>query len=302
MIPSFPKIFNVGTDYIRDLFNEPVEITEKVDGSQFAFGLHPQEGLVMRSKGRRIYPAELSPKDMFAPVVDYVQTLDLPEGRYFYCEYLRKPKHNTLVYERIPENYLCLFGVMTGGGRFLNGPGVLAEWAGELRIDSVPVMAIKTVTDPSEILEFLEVESFLGGCKIEGIVIKNYQRPFLLGGQPIPLMAGKHVSEAFKEVNKSSKWNKEHTSRGRWETCIEAHRTEARWAKAVQHLRDSGELLNSPKDIGKLIYEVKRDITEEEQEAIKKVLWKEFGNDLLRRSTAGLPEWYKSQLLERALA
>lgn len=32
MIPAYPKIFALGTDYIRDIFSEPVEISEKVDG------------------------------------------------------------------------------------------------------------------------------------------------------------------------------------------------------------------------------------------------------------------------------
>lgn len=35
---SFPKIFAVGTSYIQDLLNGEVEVTEKVDGSQFVFG------------------------------------------------------------------------------------------------------------------------------------------------------------------------------------------------------------------------------------------------------------------------
>lgn len=301
MIPAFPKIFNLGTDYIRDLFNEPVEISEKIDGSQFAFGRHPTEGLVMRSKGRRIFPEELSSKDMFAVAVDYVQGLSLPVGRYFYCEYLRKPKHNTLAYERTPENNLALFGVMDDSGKFESSPERLSEWAGELQIDRVPILAVRKVDSPAEIADFMQTESYLGGAQIEGVVLKNYARPFLLGGQPIPLMAGKHVSEAFKEVHRKG-WDKEHTGKGKWETFVESHRTEARWNKAIQHLRDAGELTNTPRDIGRLIAEVKRDITEEEQDAIKAFLWREFGSALLRRSVAGFPEFYKAQLLERSFA
>ena len=66
--------------------------------------------------------------------------------------------------------------------------------------------------------------------------------------------------------------------------------------KAIQHLRDEGNLACEPKDIGRLIQEVKRDISEEEINTIKSFLWREFGEELLRRSTAGLPEWYKQQL------
>ena len=49
-ISAFPKIFAIGTDYIKDLFNGPVEITEKIDGSMFVFGKVDGE-LFMRSKG-----------------------------------------------------------------------------------------------------------------------------------------------------------------------------------------------------------------------------------------------------------
>ena len=34
MIQAYTKIFAIGTDYIRDIFNEEVEISEKIDGSQ----------------------------------------------------------------------------------------------------------------------------------------------------------------------------------------------------------------------------------------------------------------------------
>ena len=106
------------------------------------------------------------------------------------------------------------------------------------------------------------------------------------------------MSEAFKEKHQS--WGKENTGKGKWETFKESFRTEARWNKAVQHLRDNGELENAPRDIGVLIKEVHRDIQEEEMDEIKKFLWDELGKDLLRKSTAGFPEWYKEKLLKNS--
>lgn len=298
MIPSFPKIFALGSHYISQIFDGPVEVTEKVDGSQFAFGNVNGE-LMVRSKGRMIFPEALKANDMFAPIVDYVQGISayLPENLVFYGEYLRKPKHNTLAYERTPKNMLCLFGVMQADGKFLASRDELVYHAQHLDVDPVPVMQIGEIDSASEVAAFLETESYLGGAKVEGVVVKNYGKPFLLGGQPIPLMAGKYVSEAFKEVHRKG-WDKEHTSKGRWQDFIERHRSEARWQKAVQHLAEAGKLENEPRDIGKLIAEVKRDITEEEREAITAFLWREFSPELLRRSTAGLPEWYKARLLE----
>lgn len=52
MISAFPKIFAIGTKYIDSIFDNEVEITEKVDGSQFAFGKIDGE-VYCRSKGNQ---------------------------------------------------------------------------------------------------------------------------------------------------------------------------------------------------------------------------------------------------------
>lgn len=300
MIKAFPKIFAIGTDYIRDIFDGPVEITEKIDGSQFDFGKVNGE-LYMRSKGKIQY-AE-SPDKMFLPAVNYVQSIEhtLPEGMVFYCEYLRQPKHNTLAYERIPTNHLMLFGVTNDAysTSFVCDYHTISDWAAELGVEPVPVMADTEVTNITDLAYMLNRESVLGKSNIEGIVVKNYSKQFLLGGQPMPLMAGKFVSEKFKEVHRSG-WSREHTSGGKWEAFKEGFRTEARWDKAIQHLAESGELDNEPKDIGKLIKEIQRDIIKEEQDYIKDFLFKHFGQDVLRKSIAGFPEYYKQKLAERS--
>lgn len=295
-LSPFPKIFSLGTNYIRDIFKDPVEVTEKVDGSQFVFGKIGGE-LQIRSKGAAIYLA--SPPSMFKAGVDYVATLDLPEGVVYYCEFLAKPKHNVLTYGRIPKNHLCLFGVMDANG--FHGRERVLEEATALDIDPVPLLLSGTVERPEELHGFMQQDSYLGGAKVEGVVVKNYARPFLLGGQPIAVMAGKFVSEAFKEVHRGN-WKKENTGRGKWDLFVEGYRTEARWEKAAQHLRDAGKLTNTPKDIGILIAEVKRDISEEEIDEIKNFLWREFGSELLRRAGAGLPEWWKQRLLQESFA
>ncbi len=81
---------------------------------------------------------------------------------------------------------------------------------------------------------------------------------------------------------------------------IESFRSEARWQKAVQHLKEKGELENSPRDIGKLMTEIKKDILEEEEENIKNTLLKIFKEDIMRKAVRGFPEWYKKQLLQKS--
>ncbi len=76
------------------------------------------------------------------------------------------------------------------------------------------------------------------------------------------------------------------------------YKSEARWNKAVQHLRDNGELTGTPKDIGPLIKEVRQDIIAEEKENIKETLWGISQNDFLATATNGLPQFYKEQLIK----
>lgn len=297
---AFPKIFPIGQDYISKLFHGPVEVTEKIDGSQFIFGKLDGE-VVMRSKGAIIYDFEnRNPNDLFYPVIQHVLSIAhlLPEGRMFFGETLCRPKHNTLTYGRVPKNHFALFAVGNRNHQFVQHYEDLADWAEFLDVDVVPCLYHGEIKNPESLRELMDRESVLWGPKMEGVVVKNYQQPFLLGGQPIPVMAGKHVSEAFKEVHRKN-WSSENTGRGRWQSFKESFKTEARWQKAVQHLEEAGELEHAPKDIGKLLIEIKRDITEEEKENIKNFLWKEFGGDVLRTAAGGFPEWYKNKLLER---
>lgn len=298
MIHAYPKVFTIGQDYIKDIFKEEVEISEKIDGSQFVFGKINNE-LVVRSKGKEMTLD--NPEKLFKIAVDYVVSIEhlIANDTVYYTEYLRTPHHNTLSYERVPKNNLILFGASDISGKF-STYDMLVSMSAKLGIECVPILFYGKITDPSEIYGYIEKESILGGTKVEGIVAKNYYRPFLLGGQPIPLMAGKFVSEKFKEIHQAS-W-KEKSSKNKFELFKATFRAEARWLKAIQHLRDRGELINSPKDIGSLLREISSDINDEEKENIKEFLWKEFGEEILRHSQRGFPEFYKKYLLERSFS
>jgi hypothetical protein len=117
----------------------------------------------------------------------------------------------------------------------------------------------------------------------------------MIGDVYFPIQCGKYVSEKFKEKHDNKAYGRK-KSKNNWFSFCESYKTEARWQKAVQHLRESGELLGEPKDIGALIKEVQRDIVEEELEIVMNALWKFFQRDLMSTVTKGLPEWYKEQL------
>ena len=117
----------------------------------------------------------------------------------------------------------------------------------------------------------------------------------MVGGLIFPITCAKFVSEKFKEKH-STEWT---TGKDYFNNLLNSYRTEARWAKAVQHLRDDGKLEDDPRDIGNLIKEIHRDILDEEKEAFKEELWKLYHRELLGKSIKGFPEWYKLELVKR---
>lgn len=292
----FPKILHVGHKDISTLFDDVVEITEKVDGSQLGFG-KVNGRLFVRSKGREL---DLdNPDGMFMKAVEYVRSIEdrLPDNYTFYGEYLQKPKHNTLAYDRVPTNGIALFGVYNYETKEFYDYETIQVWANKLEVDAVPVIKLG-ISNPEEVLEFVKNRvSYLGGQNIEGVVVKAYKPWLFLNSIPLSVMSGKYVTEEFKEVH-GANWKAENTNKGQLAVAIGKYKSVARWNKAVQHLRDAGNLSGSPKDIGLLIKEVRRDVEEEEKENIKDILWKIYGDKFLHEAGSGLPQWYKEELVK----
>src|SRR5690242_11376793 len=100
---SYPSIFALGHRYVADLLTVPVLVEEKIDGSQFSFGISTVGELAIRSKGAQMHID--APEKMFQKAADTVKELKdvLTPGWTYRAEYLAKPKHNTLAYDRVPE-------------------------------------------------------------------------------------------------------------------------------------------------------------------------------------------------------
>jgi RNA ligase len=287
---SYPKIFALGHRAIAELFLDDVLIEEKVDGSQFSFGRFGGE-LKCRSKGATLNVEY--PEKMFAEAVETAKSLDLIDGWTYRGEYLKKPKHNALAYDRVPNKHIILFDINTAEEEYLTYDDKRKE-AERIGLEIVPIIHSGRVSDPSTLLAFLERESILGGQKIEGVVAKNYHR----FGMDKKALMGKYVAEAYKEVH-SAEWKESNPTTGDViQRLILQLRTPARWNKAVQHLRENGELTETPKDIGNLIKEAQRDIEEECSDEIKESLYRYAISHIKRGVTGGLPEWYKEQLLQ----
>jgi hypothetical protein len=312
---SYPSIFNLGHRAVRELLNYPHIVEEKVDGSQFSFGLIPlRDGvgagvpygtvdgvdcdLCIRSKG--VVMNIIAPEKMFKKAAESVQQRAhlLHVGWTYRCEYLAKPQHNSLAYDRVPEGYLIGFDVSTGDNEWLNPQEKWDEFK-RIGLQCVPVLAYSKAGGTT--LETLRsiidnTTSVLGGQLIEGVVIKPLGE---LYGVDKKTLMGKFVSERFKEVHRRE-WSKSNPSNSDIiNQLVSMYKAEGRWLKAIQHLREAGELEDSPRDIGKLLNEIKKDTGQEQKEEIQRKLWKWAWPKVERGIVAGFPEFYKDQLLKR---
>jgi urease gamma subunit len=290
---SYSTIFALGHKAVQPLLEVPLLCEEKVDGSQFSFGKIDGQ-LVMRSKGARVFAGQ---GEMFEAACGMEADIGyIPEGMVFRCEYLSKPRHNILRYERIPAKHLIVFDVEDGRGNFLSYSDK-QQVAANIGLETVPRLYEGMVT-LDIVQELLDRESVLGGTKIEGVVLKPVK--YDLWGTDKKVLMGKYVSEMFKEKH-AVEWKSD--NKPDVVTLLAAElRNEARWQKAIQHLAEAGRLENSPRDIGPLIKEVIADVEKEEVEYVKQRLFARFWPEIRKQLTFGLPEWYKDKLLKEAFS
>lgn len=298
-IHDYPKIYNIGHRMILDIFKDPVVIQEKIDGSQISFAVNEYGIPFARSKGAQL---DLdNPNKLFAPAVSTIKELaknnKLIYGYTYRGEALHKPKHNSIEYTRIPEGGIILFDVEHFEQNFAF-PDFLTTYKDKLGLEIVPTFYNGVVEDLDMFRSLLAYDSILGGCKVEGVVVKNYHK---IGPDGKTLM-GKYVSEAFKEKHRKD-WKEANPNRDDLiKQIIAMYHHPKRWDKAVQHLQEHGGLEGSPKDIGKLIYLVQEDVLSEEKLEIKDLLFDHFWEQIKRGIIRGLPEWYKDKLLNNAFS
>lgn len=300
---SYPSIYNMGHRAIADLLKGPVNVEEKVDGSQFSFGKfmipdtdgHEYE-LRCKSKGAFVNP--LAPPAMFRGAVDTAQRLFSllnPEWTYR-GEVLAKPKHNTLAYDRVPAGNFILFDVNLGEQDYLSYEDKVAE-AQRLGLEVVDRIYAGIVPDVQFFRAMLERTSCLGGQKIEGVVVKPMA--YDLYGIDKKVLMGKFVSEEFREIHVKA-WRESNPTRSDIvERIIEELSTPARFNKALIHLKERGEIEGAPRDIGKLIKEVEEDLQKEVRDHVAQRLLSHFLPQIVRGAIRPVPEWYKQHLLNQ---
>lgn len=294
-INAFPKIWALGSKYAQGIFDTRVEITEKLDGSQFGFS-KPANDLIVRSKGAVIDLAD--PAKLFLPAVDHVKSIEgfLWPSYAYYGEAICKNKHNTLTYTNPPKNHIALFAIYDLlHHEWLEYDEMLAE-ADRIAVDCVPLL-FSGDADGETVRRLIGKESYLGGCIAEGVVVKAF-KDIEIAGVMYPIHSAKYVTEEFKEKHSN---NVEFRS-GKSNTMeyFEQYNTTARFAKMVQKLKEAGEYQGEPREIGRLIKMLSEDLQEECKEDVKEALWSMFRKEFLAAATKGFPEWYKRQLLDQA--
>jgi len=298
MLNSYPSIYNFGHAAISDLLKGDVIVEEKIDGSQFSFGLDSEGEVQCRSKGAQINM--LAPEKMFQAGVEVVKSLKsrLSPGYTYRGEYLQKPKHNALAYDRTPKNHIILFDINFGVENYLT-PMAKQVVASDFGLECVPEIFCGRIDSVEQFRTIIDRESCLGGQKIEGVVVKPFH--YDLFGRDKKVLMGKFVSEAFREVHAAT-WDAEHKTKlpnDIIEILSAKYGTTARWSKAVIHAREAGTLTDSPKDIGALMAAAPQDTLEECATQIMDDLMDWAWPLLQRRMVRGLPDWYKEELLKR---
>jgi hypothetical protein len=298
-IPSYGKIVSLGHRYSDKIIDgREVRIEEKTDGSQLS---------VMKSDGLMLYrtrKTELFPETddkLFKKAVTWFEDMKdlLPEGVIFRCEAIMGPRHNHLTYEYPPESGFVLWD--------LEDPVTGDVWSAPERLRScynwgllgLEPLFIGSPGVGSQAVEFfrswLGKPSFLGG-KMEGIVIKPLE--FTHVPDTMKRLAVKLVNEEYREEQSKSFRSDNPTKSDIIMQIGERYAVEARYRKAVQHLRESGVLEESVRDIGPLMKELNRDLEEECVDEIKDMLWKWGKKNILGKSSRGFPQWYKDYLIE----
>lgn len=293
---SYPKSYALGHRYIADVLKDDVIVEEKIDGSQFSFGIFGGE-IRCRSKGAVLNL--VAPEKMFIPAINTVRSLAerglLVDGWTYRGEFLGRTKHNVLAYERIPAGHIIGFDINTGHETYMPYEEKAEEFK-RLGLEVVPLLCRGRIENINHFREILKTISILGGQPVEGVVIKNYSR-FLDDGK---VMMAKFVSEAFKEIH-SRNWAEANPGQGGIvERLIEQHKTPARWQKAVQRIKEAGIWKGAPEDIGHLIKAAREDVAAECKESISDALYQWAEPQILRGVTGGIAEWYKDELIKEA--
>jgi hypothetical protein len=287
--------------YHRDVLTmrgQKVIVQEKVDGSQISFG-RKLDG-ILHGKSHKQQLDMASPNTMFGPAIASIKRADdkmcmgLAPNYIFRGEYLSRPKHNILSYDRIPKQNIIIFDIEAGDdSKAYFPPDVTRNIAEKAGFEVVPTIWEGLFDDLTQevITRLLKTQSILGGQLIEGIVIKCYAQRDANGNT---LMC-KYVRDDFKEMNGGKK-NK--VTVDIVEQIGDSLAVPARFEKAVLHAKEDCKLVGEMDDIAVLMRELNIDF-EEHVDEIKTMLYSHYRKQIQRVANRGFATWYKGKLMSQ---
>ena len=287
-------------------------LQEKLDGSQFRAQINEDGSYIFGAKNalfdewHPVDPNFVTAVNNMTPILDKFKDTDVyhPGKVYtFFMEYLEFPRHNTVSYARVPLNNLYLFD-LARNGEFIADPEFVRNYANLMGLEPVKVYrALDNPPTEADIQEILKTEHpILGGQKTEGIVVKCYAGQMQQRGHFYPVIF-KYVRKEFAELNAINWAERSTVDRGNILDRGFAPFKEGLeniYNKAIQHVKDNGNLTYSAKDIGLyLMDELKKDFQEEYLPVCMKEIEKFVKDDLFRMFKRGLPDYYKEEYLPK---
>ena len=227
MLRSYSSPFTLGHKAVGSIWEGVVWASEKIDGSQFSFGVVDGR-LQCRSRNNDLSDLVGNPDGagMFKLAVETAISLSplLNDGWTYRSEFLSKNKHNTMAYDRVPKGHIILFDIDVDYQHYLSPPDAEIE-AHRLGLEFTPILGFFDCKQPlDELLKLLRRTSILGGQTVEGIVLKNYDQ----FGQDSKTLMAKLVSKDFQESH-ASDWKQRNPSKQNIiQQIIERYATEAR--------------------------------------------------------------------------
>lgn len=288
-ISSYPKLAQFESEFTDKFFalDGNILVQEKIDGSQISFMTKDGE-LYVRSKNVEIREGIAPMFDLAISKIESIRHL-MKEGYTYRGEYVAKPKHNIMQYERVPHNHIVLFDIQDASGKYLHYKESQRE-AAQLAMESVVSYVLKTRDEVQLIIHRIPKQRSLLGGEAEGVVFKREAHDLLSPYDNKPVFI-KVVREDIKEINHRK--NKGFKRTDVIDEIIGKYKTDARWHKAVQHLKEQDKLLGTMRDMPALMREVQVDVFEECGSDIKDMLLEFFRHNISSGLVRGLPEFYK---------
>jgi len=132
-----------GIQFIEKLFSNDVYITEKIDGSRFAFKKDNGELVFFKRDGKTpINMVDRTVMSFYESAIEHIESLKLnniPEGITFGFEYFANNNPGSIVYDKIPKNGLILTDISSGGSAITN-IDTLLSYSKQLKVSPPPII------------------------------------------------------------------------------------------------------------------------------------------------------------------